>query len=265
MILCPSTEVYRSLPLQMTAGCQAPNSAAAQPERSGRRQGQFCDGRGDGGPRHAACKNKNASGSAQSRAWLKHYMALQKVKTWVILTLNQKNSSCCTWSKASTNKQWEKLKVSHTSVLQEYFCQSINSFSQKRRKKVKFNVPTAPTVHSYFHSSSKHKFLSLYFIKQLLSVAGSLSVIKAWSGLGTNYYESQLALKNKKENANIDATTTKGCCSSRICAPPPRGEKAPHRIETGGKKPPGWPHNLVNYCSETKEVWKLSGSLLKTL
>lgn len=74
---------------------------------------------GDGGPRHAACKNKNASGSAQSRAWLKHYMALQKVKTWVILTLNQKNSSCCTWSKASTNKQWEKLKVSHTSVLQE--------------------------------------------------------------------------------------------------------------------------------------------------
>lgn len=142
-------------------------------------------------------------------------------------------------------------------------CQSINSFSQKRRKKVKFNVPTAPTVHSYFHSSSKHKFLSLYFIKQLLSVAGSLSVIKAWSGLSTNYYESQLALKNKKENANIDATTPKGCCSSRIC--PPWAEKAPHRIETGGKKPPGWPHSLVNYCSETKEIWKLSGSLLKTL
>lgn len=106
------------------------------------------------------------------------------------------------------------------------FCQSINSFSQKLRKKVKFNVPTAPTVHSYFHSSSKHKFLSLYFIKQLLSVAGSLSVIKAWSGLDTNYYESQLALKNKKENANIDATTTKGCCSSRICAPPPPGRKS---------------------------------------
>lgn len=82
---------------------------------------------------------------------LKHYMALQKVKTWVILTLNQKKQQLLHLVKGKHKQTVGEIKSLAHICFAGVVCQSINSFSQKRRKKVKFNVPTAPTVHSYFH------------------------------------------------------------------------------------------------------------------